>query len=80
MHLNQKLLSRLLQPLVEPVTQLQHEPSTCSFIGAFFFGLIPQQSNAGDEDEADDSAGASYQLDMMRCLREVNVDNNTVGW
>ncbi len=20
------------------------------------------------------------QLDMMRCLREVNVDNNTVGW
>lgn len=22
----------------------------------------------------------NYQLEMMRCLREVNVDNNTVGW
>ncbi|KAF8058059.1 TIF3H1 [Scenedesmus sp. PABB004] len=31
------------------------------------------------EDDADAAAG-SYQLDMMRCLREVNVDNNTVGW
>ncbi|RUP43803.1 hypothetical protein BC936DRAFT_136704, partial [Jimgerdemannia flammicorona] len=26
------------------------------------------------------SSPAQYQLDMMRCLREVNVDNNTVGW
>ena len=34
----------------------------------------------GSGGEADDEAGASYQLDMMRCLREVNVDNNTVGW
>jgi translation initiation factor 3 subunit H len=24
--------------------------------------------------------GATYQLEMMRSLREVNVDNNTVGW
>ena len=24
--------------------------------------------------------GESYQLEMMRCLREINVDNNTVGW
>ena len=24
--------------------------------------------------------GARYQVDMMRCLRDVNVDNNTVGW
>ena len=23
---------------------------------------------------------AQCQLDMMRCLRAVNVDNNTVGW
>lgn len=30
----------------------------------------------GDEDED----GAEYQMEMMRCLREVNVDNNTVGW
>jgi len=27
-----------------------------------------------------DTDGANYQLDMMRCLREVNIDNNTVGW
>ena len=39
--------------------------------------LIPQ----GNEDEAEGSAeGESYQLEMMRCLREVNVDNNMVGW
>eukprot|EP00879_Flechtneria_rotunda_P006685 GHRR01007025.1.p1 GENE.GHRR01007025.1~~GHRR01007025.1.p1 ORF type:complete len:333 (+),score=130.07 GHRR01007025.1:296-1294(+) len=30
--------------------------------------------------EEDADAGANYQLDMMRCLREVSVDNNTVGW
>lgn len=29
--------------------------------------------------EADDDA-SEYQMEMMRCLREVNVDNNTVGW
>jgi hypothetical protein len=34
-----------------------------------------------NQDEADaDAALSAYQLDMMRCLREVNVDNNTVGW
>ena len=33
-----------------------------------------------EEDVEDESAGANYQLDMMRCLREVNVDYNTVGW
>lgn len=31
-----------------------------------------------EEDPAPESA--NYQLEMMRCLREVNVDNNTVGW
>ncbi len=33
-------------------------------------------------DEQDDGAidASSYQVDMMRCLREVNIDNNTVGW
>ncbi|KAI8876290.1 hypothetical protein K501DRAFT_288967 [Backusella circina FSU 941] len=30
--------------------------------------------------DGDDDASARYQLDMMRCLRAVNVDNNTVGW
>jgi len=32
--------------------------------------------------EVDDAeqAGREYQMEMMRCLREVNVDHNTVGW
>ncbi|KAG2223411.1 hypothetical protein INT45_001717 [Circinella minor] len=30
--------------------------------------------------DCDENASAQYQLDMMRCLRAVNVDNNTVGW
>jgi translation initiation factor 3 subunit H len=33
-----------------------------------------------EDDEEADADGANYQLEMMRCLREVNVDNNTVGW
>ncbi|GAB2267051.1 Eukaryotic translation initiation factor 3 subunit H [Dionaea muscipula] len=33
-----------------------------------------------EEDEELEAEGANYQLEMMRCLREVNVDNNTVGW
>lgn len=41
---------------------------------------FPFPASVGAEDGDDDGAGASYQLDMMRCLREVNVDNNTVGW
>ncbi|CAO3592431.1 unnamed protein product [Absidia cylindrospora] len=28
----------------------------------------------------DENASAQYQLEMMRCLRATNVDNNTVGW
>lgn len=31
------------------------------------------------ERESDDDS-AEYQMEMMRCLRDVNVDNNTVGW
>ncbi|GAB2237398.1 hypothetical protein Droror1_Dr00015300 [Drosera rotundifolia] len=33
-----------------------------------------------EDDEELEAEGANYQLEMMRCLREVNVDNNTVGW
>ncbi|KAH1121097.1 hypothetical protein J1N35_004257 [Gossypium stocksii] len=33
-----------------------------------------------EEDEEIEDDGANYQLEMMRCLREVNVDNNIVGW
>ena len=38
-----------------------------------------QSAIRGDEDDTEHD-GASYQLEMMRCLREINVDNNTVGW
>ncbi|EFJ10502.1 hypothetical protein SELMODRAFT_271999 [Selaginella moellendorffii] len=41
---------------------------------------FPFPSRGGEEDEELESDGANYQLEMMRCLREVNVDNNTVGW
>ena len=37
-------------------------------------------SEKTEEDEEIEADGANYQLEMMRCLREVNVDNNTVGW
>lgn len=33
-----------------------------------------------EDEEEIEADGANYQLEMMRCLREVNVDNNTVGW
>merc|ERR1719502_2256981 len=36
--------------------------------------------DAGDTSTAEDEAAADFQMEMMRCLREVNVDNNTVGW
>jgi len=37
-------------------------------------------STEGAEDAELAEDGAEYQYDMMRCLREVNVDCNTVGW
>jgi hypothetical protein len=40
----------------------------------------PLSTSCGVEEEDEVEAdGANYQLEMMRCLREVNVDNNTVG-
>lgn len=41
---------------------------------------FPFPTGVAEEDHSEETTGASYQLDMMRCLREVNVDNNTVGW
>jgi len=41
---------------------------------------FPFPSRYEDQEEETEEAGAEYQRDMMRCLREVNVDNNTVGW
>jgi hypothetical protein len=37
---------------------------------------FPFPSSADNEDG--DEAGTQYQIEMMRCLREVNVDSNTV--
>jgi len=36
--------------------------------------------NPSDSSGKDDEIDEDYQLDMMRMLREVNVDNNCVGW
>jgi len=33
-----------------------------------------------EETESEAMGGAEYQLEMMVRLREVNVDDNTVGW
>eukprot|EP00252_Welwitschia_mirabilis_P014640 TRINITY_DN3220_c0_g1_i1.p1 TRINITY_DN3220_c0_g1~~TRINITY_DN3220_c0_g1_i1.p1 ORF type:complete len:344 (-),score=60.94 TRINITY_DN3220_c0_g1_i1:440-1471(-) len=41
---------------------------------------FPFPSRGADEEDEAEADGANYQLEMMRCLREVNVDNNTVGW
>ena len=35
---------------------------------------------ADDPVEDEDEDGEAYQLEMMKMLREVNVDNNCVGW
>merc|ERR1711871_1908941 len=37
---------------------------------------FPSRDDTGDYE----NDGADYQFDMMRALRDVNVDNNTVGW
>eukprot|EP00475_Leptophrys_vorax_P011791 TRINITY_DN18292_c0_g1_i2.p1 TRINITY_DN18292_c0_g1~~TRINITY_DN18292_c0_g1_i2.p1 ORF type:complete len:348 (+),score=17.47 TRINITY_DN18292_c0_g1_i2:101-1144(+) len=41
---------------------------------------FPFPSRSAEEEDAEEADGALYQLEMMRCTREVNVDNNTVGW
>ncbi|KAJ1623804.1 hypothetical protein T492DRAFT_1052308 [Pavlovales sp. CCMP2436] len=41
---------------------------------------FPSRDDAEYGAAEDDKDGAEYQLEMMRCLRNVNVDNNTVGW
>merc|ERR1712086_634842 len=41
---------------------------------------FPFPSRSDTEGEDGDEGGAEYQFDMMRALRDVNVDNNTVGW
>lgn len=34
----------------------------------------------GDNGEGKDEKDTEYQIEMMRCLRDVNVDSNHVGW
>lgn len=46
----------------------------------FIFLYFVKTCQIREEDEEIEAEGANYQLEMMRCLREVNVDNNTVGW
>lgn len=44
---------------------------------------IQTTAKSTDEDDVEDAAGVEgyeFQLEMMRMLREVNVDNNCVGW
>jgi len=46
------------------------------------FPKIDETEDENEEEPEDDTdaKGAEYQLEMMRCLREVNVDNNIAGW
>ena len=49
-------------------------------ISASFPFPAPQNVGTEREQAIAEEEGAHYQLEMMRMLREVNVDNNTVGW
>mmetsp|Transcript_27804 Transcript_27804/g.42071 ORF Transcript_27804/g.42071 Transcript_27804/m.42071 type:complete len:287 (+) Transcript_27804:97-957(+) len=53
---------------------LANENGTLEVTHAFPF---PDSTDAGP---SNDDAGQDFQLEMMRMLREVNVDNNCVGW
>lgn len=44
---------------------------------------FPQPKNANDSEsngDIDDLDGGEYQIEMMKMLRDVNIDNNCVGW
>lgn len=41
---------------------------------------FPNAVGGGFDEDDDGDAGTEYQIEMMRCLREVNVDAYTVGW
>jgi translation initiation factor 3 subunit H len=40
---------------------------------------LPFPNIQDDQGDSDDESG-DYQIEMMRCLRDVNIDHNTVGW
>ncbi|CAG8755619.1 4069_t:CDS:2, partial [Acaulospora morrowiae] len=41
---------------------------------------FPFPGTTKPDDEVEIADGARYQVEMMRCLRDVNIDHNTVGW
>eukprot|EP00697_Spironema_sp_BW2_P002525 gnl/Spiro4/13346_TR7102_c0_g1_i1.p1 gnl/Spiro4/13346_TR7102_c0_g1~~gnl/Spiro4/13346_TR7102_c0_g1_i1.p1 ORF type:complete len:348 (+),score=105.41 gnl/Spiro4/13346_TR7102_c0_g1_i1:32-1045(+) len=41
---------------------------------------VPRPATSGEEEEETEDDGVLYQMDMMKCLRLVNVDVNSVGW
>jgi len=41
---------------------------------------FPSRVEAADDHDPATDSGAEYQIEMMRYLRDVNVDSNTVGW
>merc|ERR1711976_206311 len=43
-------------------------------------GIVKTSDEANVDDEAAALDGHEFQLEMMKMLREVNVDNNCVGW
>lgn len=47
---------------------------------AFPFPKIGNDGSYDPDGAFASEEGAEYQLDMLRCLREINVDSNIVGW
>jgi len=41
---------------------------------------FPSRGEREEQEDPDSESVVEYQWEMMKCLREVNVDNNTVGW
>jgi len=54
--------------------------NTLEVTNCFPFPTDTTNDDENVEESAISSAMAEYQLEMMKCLREVNVDNNAVGW
>jgi len=41
---------------------------------------VPKGEGEGTSENAEELDGAEYQIEMMKMLRDVNIDNNCVGW
>lgn len=41
---------------------------------------VPKVEGENSSEGADELDGAEYQIEMMKMLRDVNIDNNCVGW